>query len=632
MRARQLLIAVLLGAAVLGPARAEFPPEREAYVVPKKWSFARAPADLPLPKTLIYVPITMECLAATAPEWARNGFSGVFVQGVMPQWHSDIWATDGDPATMGEADATFQAAKRMNEACRKAGVDANFLDIAWSGTLPDWHDDVAWGKINNNFRQAALFARGAGFRGLAIDTEYTGEQYKIEWPGYTYNGYTPADLVAKIHQRMRALIAAIYDAWPEIEIGNLPGGVDIITAPWIEEAAARDAPGGIHFFNEGPYDHPNPYWDFANSWRVIDDAHVLLSDAAWEYFRRRCTVAPAAWPIGDSGIYPGWLPHQTDKVNYSPEDFRASFAALCMIAPRYNWVYNGAHGWWGLTPQEQELYTGKAGPNPQAPPNLEAYRAVVREKKILDDPKMLALARQLRANEPRDYAPDLGWGFRYRLEAPNDKAAHNLWPYRALLDSPLYPLQEELKRIEAERRRGVLPDAQKIFDTITDWNLIGPFDNPKGQLGMQIAYPPQREVNFEKFYTTPRGWVRWFRYRSPDTVANVHLAGVMYPSEYVVAYALGYLTVDRDTPCQIRLAGNDRITAWLGGKKIAETDFDSVAVLDDVTVDVVLPKGTTPLLLKVGNGERSWDFYCRVTDRNAQPLKTVTWSLRPPSG
>jgi len=49
-------------------------------------------------------------------------------------------------------------------------------------------------------------------------------------------------------------------------------------------------------------------------------------------------------------------------------------------------------------------------------------------------------------------------------------------------------------------------------------------------------------------------------------------------------------------------------------------------------VTVCEVRGTTPLLLKVGNGERSWDFYCRVTDRNAQPLKTVTWSLRPPSG
>jgi len=633
MRVRERMILLLVAAALAAaaaPACAEFPEERPAYVVADTWSYREAPADLSPPRTLIYCPITMERLEASAAEWARNGFSGVLVRGIMPQWHSDVWAADGDPATMGEADATLQTARRMNEACRRAGVDANFLNVSWSGTLPDWFDDAAWAKINSNFRQGAVFAREAGFRGLSIDTEYTGEQYKLEWPGYTYEGYTPQDLVAKIGERMQGLLGAVYDAWPEIEILHLPGGVDIITSGWVEEAARRDAPGGIHFFSEGPYDKPSPYWDFANSWRLLRGARAHLSDHAWDYFRRRCSVAPGMWPIGNSGIYPGWLPHQTDLVSYSPDDFRAQYAALCMIASRYNWIYAGGQTWWGATPEEQELYTGQRGPNRQVPPNLEAYRAVVRAKQVLDDPMMLALARQLRANGLRDYSQDLGWGIRCRMEAPKDKTGQTLWPYDLLLASPLYPIQGDLAAIEDQWRRGIVPDAHAVFGTLTHWNLIGPFENPKGHLGMDAVYPPEREIDFAAFYATPNGWLRWFEHRAPETLANVDLARVIHPSEYAVGYALGYLTVERDTPCQIRLSGNDRITAWLGGAKIFEKPYDSVSVLDEFALDVVLPKGTTPLLLKVGNAERGWDFYCRVTDRNAQPLESVRWSLRPP--
>ena len=70
MRIRELATALLVGMAIAGalPARAEFPEERAAYAVPKQWSYAKAPVDLPLPKTIIYAPLTIEPTAET-PEF-----------------------------------------------------------------------------------------------------------------------------------------------------------------------------------------------------------------------------------------------------------------------------------------------------------------------------------------------------------------------------------------------------------------------------------------------------------------------------------------------------------------------------------------------------------------------------------
>jgi hypothetical protein len=610
-----------------GPAAAQWPQEAASFQA-GKWQFTEA-KGLPLPRTLIYAHLPLDGMERTAADWARNGFGGFLLHGVMAQWYSDIWATDGEPATMGEADRTFQQVKRLNEVCRKYGIDANFIDIAWSGILPDWWDDLAWAKFNNNFAQAAGFARDTGCRGLSLDIEYSGAQYSLDWPGYTYQGYTEKDLLAKIAARMTALAAAMFDAWPEMELAVLPGGPGIIVNPWIEEAAKRDAPGGVHFFDEGPYIRPNPTWVMARVWKVLSNTHDQLSPAAWEYFRRRCSVAPAAWPLGrDTGGGKDWLPHQGENSNYPPEEWRAQYAALLMTAPRYVWIYAPWDTWWGETPAEMERYTGRAAENPTLSPQLAEYRAVIREKQVLADPKMQQIAAALRRGELADYSEALGWMVQLQLDGPKDKLSQPLLPTDYVKASPMYQARAEIAKIAQARDRAEYLDVRSMFGLRTTWNLIGPFDNTDGR-GMTTAYPPEKEIDLGASYPTANGRLRWFEYGGPEKMGSVDLTRVFYPKDNVVAYALAYITVKQDTPAQLRLGGNDQLIAWLGGEKVYERLYPGRALLDEAAAPVMLRQGTTRLLLKIGNSAADWGFYCRLTDEKGRPLENIGWSLRP---
>jgi hypothetical protein len=44
---------------------------------------------------------------------------------------------------------------------------------------------------------------------------------------------------------------------------------------------------------------------------------------------------------------------------------------------------------------------------------------------------------------------------------------------------------------------------------------------------------------------------------------------------------------------------------------------------------VHVPKGTTPILLKITNNLHNWGFVLRVTDTRGRPLRNVKLSLSP---
>ena len=131
-------------------------------------------SQMPKPHTLLFSPITLEYLQDTAADWKATGFDGFLLAGIMRNWSDDIWAADGNVTTRGDNDKTFQQIKACNDKCRKQGITENFIKVAFYSHVPLWTDDAAWQKVNENFRQAARFAKQSGCRGIALDIEYVG--------------------------------------------------------------------------------------------------------------------------------------------------------------------------------------------------------------------------------------------------------------------------------------------------------------------------------------------------------------------------------------------------------------------------------------------------------------------------
>lgn len=501
---------------------------------------------LVLPRTILFSASPDEIIA-DAEEWARRGVNAFFLDYVARDPSTDIWASDGEPWTIGESDKTFQKAQEANAICRKIGSQT-FLKIAFDHPF-EWFNDIAWQKLNDNFRQFAVFARETGCTGIALDIEYVGEQYSFNWKGYTYDGYSREDLVLKIRRRMTNVIGILYDEFPDMVFLTFPEtGLSLgtaIHAAWIEEAARRNAPGGIHYCTESTYRRPNIRYIFGHAWARNELFSRLLTPKAGEYWRTKCSVAVGIWPFGFDyqNVYAPGL---------SVEQFRQAFAASLMVSPRYNWIYS--HNCRELLiGRSLEKYTGQE--------DVQKYLDIIANKEIVTASKYLSLAEELRAMVGRDYSTDLGLSPALATVGPEDTVREWLEPVQPAATAKDQSLakaeRERLWRVGIRQYEGKSVNLHQEFQTQTQWMLIGPFPNDENWSGHSAVYPPETEINLKAEFDGIPGKVHWTQYKPSGNALSVDLTGVFSPTERVCAYALCYVSTPQDTQCQIRLGTND---------------------------------------------------------------------------
>ncbi|MBN1349966.1 hypothetical protein JXJ21_11195 [candidate division KSB1 bacterium] len=564
-----------------------------------------------LPKTLLFSANPDEIIA-DAEIWKNQGIDGFIMHGCSGGWYQNVWAIDNEPWTIGDSDLTLQKAKQANEVCQKQGMET-FMHISF-GKFFDWFNDIEWQQTEHNFRQFAIFARLAGCKGIAIDIEYICDQYFFTWKAYTYDGYTRADLVEAIQSRMRGVARAMYDEFPEMEFLILPEldfrlGTHIQIA-WIEEAAQRNAPGGVHFLMGNTYRVCNLRYMFGRAWLDNLFFQKLLSEPARRYWQQHCTLAPGVWPFG----HPEYFGHGPELT---PEAFRHGLAGSRILGSRYNWIFTG---------QCKDQLIKRNMDKYLRPEPIEDYIKVMTEKLIVTNKKYLNLAQMFHDMQLRDYSNQLGLEIEVRLTGPDDYGI----PELALPGAFDEQTQPAIWEAALDRFCGRDVNLQQRFGTQTHWMVIGPFPNEGADLeGHKTVYPPEREIDLDGEYEGVEGKVSWVEYERNDGFTSIDLRAVFTPSEHVCAYALCYVTVDKKVDATVRLGTNDCGKLWIGSQLVFDYPLEGGASLDDHIIPVTLKKGTTPILLKVCNGELNWGFVFRITDTNGLPLKNARYSVRP---
>ncbi|MCC6155190.1 MAG: hypothetical protein IT367_15590 [Candidatus Hydrogenedentes bacterium] len=556
-----------------------------------------------LPKTLLYS-VTLDELSADAEEWVNHGYGGFFLTGIAGEWSTDIWAVDSAPWTIGATDATLQKAKDAIAKCRALNADV-FLTTAFSHPF-EWFNDIAWQRIEHQFRQLAIFARESGCTGIAIDIEYVWQQYHFNWEGYDYKGYTREDLVKTIRARMTRVAAAMYDEFPDMVLLTLPEssmslGSHIQTS-WIEEAARREAPGGVHLCTEYTYRRPNARFMFGHAWMNTELLHRRLSNKAFKYWQDTGSISEGIWVFGeDPEDYHGAPPNLAE--------FRQAFAASLMVGRKYNWIYSHTFRPWFLG-REREKYTG-ADP-------LDGYIDVIRKREVITDAKYTDVANSLRVLTLHDYASDLGLTIVPTFAGPREELEVNLMPADVYRKSPIHQNGDRLFRLGFEVYDGKTVDAHAALGTQVEWQLAGPFPNAEGK-GHNEAFTPE----------TDQAAVSWQSYTAPTNNATINLASIFQPSDDACAYALCYIKSDEARDIQIRLGANDTWKLWLGNKLLRDCADVGRIIYDREIISARVGKGVTQLLLKVCNGKKDWGFVLRVTDAHGEPVKGVTLSAAP---
>ena len=584
-------------------------PMSESEIAEKGVTYGKVD-ELPVPKTILFSAGPADIIA-DAEEWSRRGVNAFFLDFVARDWSSDIWARDGDPSTIGESDETFQQAKEANAICRRIGSET-FLKIAFDRHF-EWFNDLAWQQAYHNFRQFAIFARETGCTGMTLDIEYVGEHYDFAWEGYTYDGYTRADLVAKIRERMTRVMQVLYDEFPDMVFLTFPEqGLGLgmaIHVAWIEEAARLNAPGGVHYCTEYTYRNPNIRYMLAHAGACNELFRGLLSERGWTYWTGQCSIAAGVWPFGFNY-------QEVHDPGMPLEEFRQGFAASLMLSARYNWIYS--HNC-------REQLIGRGLDKYAGEPGLEAYLKVIADKDMVTTPKYAAIAQRLRRMEPGGYAKELGLVPCISFAGPRDVPLVRLAP--TALCEPR-ELAENWK-VALDCYKGAEIDLHKHFGTQTDWMIIGPFDNAGDFEGHRTAYAPEEEIDLKAEYDGLGGKVRWREHRQEGPLASVDFTKIYEPAEHVCAYALCYVTSPAEREVRIRLGTNDSGKLWLGGELVFDYPREGTAFLDREIIPATLPAGATPILLKICNGELNWGFVFRITDAAGRVLDDLRYSLMP---
>lgn len=544
------------------------------------------------PHTLLFSPITSEYLRDTADNWKATGYDGFLLAHIMHDWSDDVWATDGDSTTRSENDQTFKRVKSCNDECRKQGITENFIKVAFYSHVPLWTDETKWKKINRNFREAARFARVTGCRGIALDIEYVGEQYDLDWEGYDYDGYTQAELRKAAVKRGHDLAQAMLHSYPDIVFLSLPEGIHFygplatnLFTGMVQGMAEADAPGGIHLLTEHSYKTVDTLGLIHYVHRLESNILSELDESTANYWRRKCSISLGGWPLGyyreildENGNrlgYSGRAEKFGDRIvgsyadkssNFSPEDFRNQYAGLLLGSKKYCWIYGHGATWWHFTEADVARYGNVSNSTLPVDRQLDAFKAVVRDKWMSSD-RIRDLSRKVRQHKGEEFLQTLGF--------------------------------------------------------VKTFKVIGPFGS-RSVDSFSKVFPPEEKVDFDEDYAGSIPQVHW-QSIAADSVGYLDFLSHLSPTDWVCAYAYCKVISPKAVPGQIRLGSNDTATLWFNDEKILSNDVERSAVPDSDIVPVHLKKGENSILIKVCNTEHNWGLYLRISDEQGNTLRNVTF-------
>jgi hypothetical protein len=230
--------------------------------------------------------------------------------------------------------------------------------------------------------------------------------------------------------------------------------------------------------------------------------------------------------------------------------------------------------------------------------------------KMLDDPslemrrdavaRVIADADRLAAAEPLD-----------RLK--------KFAAYRKALDSAR-DLDQVIHIAEQLRHFGEKVDLPRHFGFITEWQLIGPFDN-RDKKGFAAVYSPERRVDLTAAVQGKNGDVNWRPYTTSDEFGQVDLNRAIGKELGVTAYALADFESQQARPIELRLATENACKLWLNSKLLFESEvYHSFTAMDQFVCRGELKPGSNLILVKICQNEQTedwaqiWQFQLRVCD------------------
>lgn len=204
------------------------------------------------------------------------------------------------------------------------------------------------------------------------------------------------------------------------------------------------------------------------------------------------------------------------------------------------------------------------------------------------------------------------------LDEKNPEAAISI--YRNALK---HARDKDQVQLAADRLKklGVVVDLTRHFGFITQWSVIGPFDNVKNA-GFHAVYPPDKEVNLEgEAVGKDNQKVVWKKAAADQPLGVLDLTKVLGPLKGAVAYAHTVVESPDERRVEVRCGSNNAVRIVLNGKEIYFRDeYHHGMQMDQHVGKGVLKAGKNEILVKVYQNEQTepwaqlWSFQLRVCD------------------
>ncbi len=174
-------------------------------------------------------------------------------------------------------------------------------------------------------------------------------------------------------------------------------------------------------------------------------------------------------------------------------------------------------------------------------------------------------------------------------------------------------------------------DLQKHFGFLSDWKIIGPFDNRELK-GYDTAYPPEKNLDFSLALKGKEGEVNWKSVNTEDDYGIFDIAKEISPYKGAVMYCAADFYSPGEQELEIRLGTPNAWKIWVNGKLLfARNEYHRGMIMDQYSVPVTFKPGKNVILLKLCQNEQteSWAQRYQFQLRIARPSGTGVLSEKP---
>ena len=201
--------------------------------------------------------------------------------------------------------------------------------------------------------------------------------------------------------------------------------------------------------------------------------------------------------------------------------------------------------------------------------------------------------------------------------------------------------EDQVKTIaEALRNNKEEVDIQRHFGFLSQWSIVGPFDNKEGK-GFATAFGPELDLNAGKdpdlqaAYDGQFAKVKWQPIATTDDYGVVDIATQIENFKGSLMYAMTTWTSDKDQQVEFRLGTPNSWKLWVNGKLVFEREeYHRSSQLDQYRVPVTLKAGKNMVMFKICQNEQTQDwaqryqFQIRVCNSTGSAVLPATITSR----